>query len=155
MAMFNFGNFQLTPQGAKVIAELEALKTKQVKVGFLEDAPAYDDGTSVIEVAAFNEYGDSNTPSRPFMRQSWEAHTSELEAVCGKALTDVANGGSTADKAAALVGAVGVGVIQKEIRDGAFAPNAPLTIARKGSSHPLIDTGHMWQSIHYKVEDGK
>lgn len=149
---FNLGKFQLTAEGEKVLSELGAMNGKRIDVGFLQDAPAYPDGTSVIDVAAFNEYGNSRTPPRPFMLQAWEARESELENACTGALTLVSNGSYTAEQAANLVGAVWVGVIQQEIRDGDFAPNAPMTIQRKGSSHPLIDTGHMWQSIHYEVK---
>lgn len=34
-----------------------------------------------------------------------------------------------------------------------WAPNSPLTIARKGSSRPLIDTGSLRKSIIYVVRD--
>jgi hypothetical protein len=34
---------------------------------------------------------------------------------------------------------------------GQFTPNKPATIKRKGSSRPLIDTGHLRQSIISKV----
>ena len=34
---------------------------------------------------------------------------------------------------------------------GSFTPNKPATIKRKGSSRPLIDTGHLRQSITSKV----
>ncbi len=35
-----------------------------------------------------------------------------------------------------------------------WAPNAPSTIKRKGSSRPLVDTGALRQSITYVVESG-
>jgi hypothetical protein len=34
-----------------------------------------------------------------------------------------------------------------------WAPNAPATVARKGSDHPLIDTAQMRRSITYVVEE--
>jgi len=43
--------------------------------------------------------------------------------------------------------------MEKNIRDGDFTPNAPYTIALKGSDEPLIDTGAMINSI--KVRERK
>ena len=49
-------------------------------------------------------------------------------------------------------GMVGRDACKKWISDGGhLAPNAPVTIARKGSSKPLIDTGSMLGSITYAV----
>ena len=51
-----------------------------------------------------------------------------------------------------LAGMVGEQACKKYITDGTnLAPNAPSTIARKGSSIPLIDTGVMLNSITHEV----
>jgi hypothetical protein len=47
-----------------------------------------------------------------------------------------------------------VGVIKQRIANGIAPPNSPYTIARKGSSKPLIDTGQLRNSITYQVEIG-
>ena len=43
------------------------------------------------------------------------------------------------------------GEMKKTFLVGQFIPNKPATIKRKGSSRPLIDTGHLRQSITSKV----
>lgn len=49
-------------------------------------------------------------------------------------------------------GIVGENACKKYITDGThLAPNSPVTIARKGSSIPLIDTGTMLNSITHEV----
>lgn len=48
-------------------------------------------------------------------------------------------------------GLVGVAAVKGTFGSGALAPNAPSTIARKGSSAPLIDTGALQASITYAV----
>lgn len=53
-----------------------------------------------------------------------------------------------------LFGQYVVGLIQQRIANGIAPPNRPRTIARKGSSKPLIDTGQLRSSITYKVEVG-
>lgn len=48
-------------------------------------------------------------------------------------------------------GMVGVAAVKGTFGSGSLAPNAPSTIARKGSSAPLIDTGALQGSITYAV----
>ena len=48
-------------------------------------------------------------------------------------------------------GMIGATACRDYIKSGSLAPNAPSTIARKGSSTPLIDTGAMLGSINYAV----
>ena len=61
-------------------------------------------------------------------------------------------------QAAARVGNYGASQVKKGIVSGSpggqtFAPNSPLTIARKGSSSPLIDDGDLVGSITYQIID--
>lgn len=61
-------------------------------------------------------------------------------------------------QAAARVGNYGASEVKKGIVSGApggqkFVPNSPMTIARKGSSKPLIDKGDLVGSITYQVVD--
>lgn len=61
-------------------------------------------------------------------------------------------------QAAARVGNYGASQVKKGIVSGSpggktFKPNSPLTIARKGSSKPLIDKGDLVGSITYQIID--
>ena len=63
----------------------------------------------------------------------------------------------TEDFAAAQAALGEIGKTQKdymqvEIDNGNFAPNAASTIRKKGSSHPLVDSGTMRASINYVIE---
>lgn len=51
-----------------------------------------------------------------------------------------------------LLGQYVVGLIKQRIANGIAPPNSPWTIAKKGSSKPLIDTGQLRNSITYKVD---
>ena len=64
-----FGFTDLTPEGKRYFQELKKLAEMEVVVGF-QEGQAYEDGTSMAEVAAYNEFGSSDTPARPFMKQS-------------------------------------------------------------------------------------
>ena len=145
-----FGFSDLTPAGKRYFAELKKLAESEIQVGFQSDQ-TYEDGTSLAEIAACNELGTSDTPARPFMRKSFENHESELKAACDDANTLLSNGG-TAEQALNQIGVFCRGLVQEEIVEGDFAPNAPSTIKKKGSEQPLIDTGYMRQSVNYVVK---
>lgn len=42
---------------------------------------------------------------------------------------------------------VGMSRAKRDIQSGKFTPNAPTTVALKGSSKPLVDTGELFKSI--------
>ena len=85
------------------------------------------------------------------MRQSFENHEGELQAACDAAQRLVSSGGS-AEQALQQIGVVAKGLVQDEIVNGGFAPNAESTIKKKGSKQPLIDTGTMRQSVNFVVK---
>lgn len=141
----------LTPEGKRYFSELKKLEKLEVQVGFQEgDSDAQ--GQSLAEIAASNELGTSSKPARPFMRQSFERHEKELQNACNQANAVVSNGG-TAEEALNELGVFVKGLVQTEIIEGGFAPNSPITIARKGSSTPLVDTGTMRQSVNYVIKE--
>ena len=84
------------------------------------------------------------------MRQSFENHEDRLQAACEQVNNAIAAGG-TAESALDELGVLVKGLVQDEIVQGGFAPNAPATVLRKGSAQPLIDTGLMRQSVKYVV----
>ena len=45
------------------------------------------------------------------------------------------------------------GLVQQEIVDGGFVANKPSTIKKKKSEQPLIDTGHMRQSVDFVIKE--
>ena len=145
-----FGFTDLTPEGKRYFAELKKLADSEIQVGFQSDQ-TYEDGTSLAEIAAHNELGSSDTPARPFMRQSFENHEAELKAGC-EAANRIVNSGGSAEQALQQLGAMAKGLVQDEIVNGDFAPNAESTIQKKGSEQPLIDTGTMRQSVNFVIK---
>ncbi len=100
----------------------------------------------------FNELGTVHIPSRPFLRDSVDAHSPEINAFLQSMRTQLVKGGSAED-VLKKIGVFQKGLIQKEIVNGDFVPNSPETIKRKGSDKPLIDTGRMRQSINYVIQE--
>ena len=146
-----FGFTDLTPEGKRYFKELEKLMKLEVQVGFQAGEKTYEDGTDLVDVAAYNEYGTSDTPARPFMKQSFENHEDELQKACDR-VNQTLNRGGTAEAGLKELGVFVKGLVQDEIVDGGFEPNAPSTIKKKGSDQPLIDTGTMRQSVNYVIK---
>ena len=74
------------------------------------------------------------------------------------ALLDPSHLSAGIQQAAARVGNYGASQVKKGIASGApdgqtFAPLSPATVARKGSSKPLIDKGDLVGSVTYQVID--
>lgn len=128
----------------------------QVKVGILSGA-TYDDGTSVAQVAAVQEFGSpvQNIPARPFMRTT----IAEKSDGWPRALALLLQQGRTFPEALEVLGMQ----ISTEMRDTISALKTPELATstkaakrRKGSKypdHPPIDTEHVWESITSQVED--
>lgn len=142
---------KLTPDGEKFYAEIEKLKKLQVRVGFQQGTAQEEDGTDICDVAMWNELGTSSTPSRPFLAMSVDDNADKINAFLKGQLKLLAQGRTTAEGILKAIGVFQKGLIQEKIKSGDFEPNAPSTIAKKGSDKPLIDTGTMRQSVNFAV----
>ena len=133
----------------RLLREAAKRRDTTVEVGFFAEA-RYEDGTPVAAVAAWNEFGTGTIPERPFFRRA----LAEVE----DGVTKVVKAGIDTekmvvdDRLADRVGAYVQGRIQESITALKEPPNAPSTTGQKGSSNPLIDTGHMRNSVTWKVE---
>ena len=101
--------------------------------------------------AAINEYGTSKIPQRPFMRTAVSRHGKSWGEKSAKAVQSVMKG-MPISQATELVGMQMKADISSTLTNGPWTPNSAVTIAKKGSSRPLIDTGELRASITYKVE---
>ena len=101
--------------------------------------------------AAINEYGTSKIPQRPFMRTAVSRHGKSWGEKSAKAVQSVMKG-MPISQVTELVGMQMKSDISSTLTNGPWTPNSVVTIAKKGSSRPLIDTGELRASITYKVE---
>ena len=124
---------------------------RRVQVGFFRDQ-RYADGTDLVMVAAVNEFGsvDAGVPERPFMRGANVGLVGVLRPLIRAEVRG--GGGAVSHAGARRVGLVVKGRIQQSIRDTNEPPNAPSTIARKGSSVPLIDESVMITSVDVRID---
>lgn len=148
-------------KGAKGIIERlkDASKMRVLlKVGVQAESggvPHKSEGKSaptVLDVAIFNEFGGGKVPARSFIRAWADENRSKIEndlKDAGDGILRQYGGGVVAME---RLGLRYVGEIQQRIAAGIAPENAPSTIARKGSSKPLINTGQLRSSIKSKIE---
>lgn len=132
-----------------------------VDVGvFQEGSAKYSDGTTVAQVALWQEFGtyksdgSPHIPPRPFIRLYFDGESGHVFELARAAMMQVVLGSFTKKRAMARLGMQMVAEIRLRIKSGyggAYPPNAPVTIARKGSATPLVDTGQLWSAISYRV----
>ena len=127
----------------KILKDITNLDGTVVSAGLLDAKNATK--------AAINEYGTSKIPQRPFMRTATNRHGKSWGSKSAKAVQSVMKG-MPISQVAELVGMQMKADISSTLTNGPWTPNAPSTIAKKGSSRPLIDTGELRASITYKVE---
>ena len=113
------------------------------------------DALTVLEVAIFNEFGTENIPARSFIRAWFDEQEADLRRDLSTLMRLVVAGKQTKERILELLAQKAVGEIQARIAAGIGPANAPSTIARKGSSTPLVDTGVLRSSVSYRVDQGK
>ena len=105
---------------------------------------------TVAAVAAFNEYGvpSRGQPPRPFFRNMIAEKGPSWPKAVAKLLKANNYDG---DKTLRMTGEAIKGQLQQSIIKLVSPPLSPRTVKAKGSSKPLIDTGHMLNSVDYEV----
>jgi hypothetical protein len=111
-------------------------------------------GETVLDIATANEFGTDTIPQRSFIRAWFDENRQKNAEAAKRLLQSVIQGKRTREDALNLLGQTFVGQVQRKIAQGIPPPNSPITVALKGSSKPLIDTGQLRTSITYAI-DGK
>lgn len=133
---------------------------KVVDIGFIR---AGFEGTKAL----FNEFGTKGAggrnakgqftkrggiPSRPFMRDAFDANSKEYATLLAQGWSAVASGKGSFEGALTEAGILADNDMKRSLTDLSSPPNAPATIALKGSSNPLIDTGVMRNAISFEIK---
>ena len=110
--------------------------------------------SELVLIGVVNEFGSKvkHIPSRPAFRRAFDKNRKRINDLKQVILGKIFTGDLTARQGLGLVGEYLTNATKKEITDLKSPPNAPVTIKRKGSSNPLIDTGQMRASVtHVEV----
>lgn len=124
-----------------------------------EQAEEDHDGISNVRLAGVHEFGAEietrfgtvKIPERSFIRATVDANDGYKDLI-RKLATRVASMKIGLPEALGILGEKVVSDMRTRIERGIPPPNAASTIARKGSSKPLIDTGQLKNSITYVVK---
>jgi hypothetical protein len=132
---------------------------KKVKVGFPAGA---SDGMNISK-AVWNEFGTRGgasgggwggpIPERPFMRNAMRNNQGSYKSAMRTSAVKILRGETSLSTVLSKLGILAQGDIQAEITALMSPPNSPVTIALKGSSKPLIDSGEMRGAVIYKVDE--
>ena len=139
------------------------LKKAGVEAGVLTGSASGAAGPSLVEIAIWNEFGTERKvpnpdggetktvriPERPFIRSTNEEKRREWQETLKRVNRLVLAGTITVDRAVGILGAQMQADIQQKIVDLRTPANADSTIKRKGSDNPLIDEGHLKDSIKW------
>lgn len=137
-----------------IVSGLKELDNVEIVVGVLRNAGKEKDGTDLVDVAAYNEFGTKHIPSRPFIRIASDEHGDEWQDLSEQCVDAIIAGSMGRSQALNLIGSKAKADIQKVIGDKSkLRANSEKTVQRKGSSAPLIDTGRLRQSINYRIEE--
>lgn len=132
---------------------------KQVKVGF----PAGDADSDVINRAVWNEFGTRGgasgggwggpIPERPFLRNAMRSNQSAYRTAMKSSAAKLLSGKADLRQTLSKLGIRAQGDVQAEITALTSPENSEVTIALKGSSKPLIDTGEMRAAVTWKIDE--
>jgi len=133
----------------------EESKGSYVSVGVHEDAGQYEDGTSVVDVALWNEFGTENMPSRSFVRSAIDDNAEKIGRWREEMLGKMINEGWSLEKVLTAMGFRIQVLVQNKIKSNIPPPNAESTLAAKAKdgvgSNTLIWSGLMLRSVAFKV----
>lgn len=138
---------------------LKAVGRKRILVGVPEDPAIKGNEVTNAEKLYRNTVGSpmQNVPPRPVLQPAIE---DKLETI-SKAVKNAALKGIEGDMQGLQEGYEMAGLMGQAAAVGwwdnpknVWAPNSAYTIKRKGSNHPMIDTGQLRHSITFIVDDG-
>lgn len=131
-------------------AEMQRARNATVEIGIHQDAK--NEGLSIAEYGAYNEFGTENIPERSFMRSTFDEKKSDINADMARRYDQVKTGKIGVHRALSLIGLKHAQDIQDKIGSNISPANSESTIARKKSTKTLIDTSAMRQSIRQVVK---
>jgi hypothetical protein len=147
--------------------ELEKLSVGFVSVGIHKNSNPYPDGTPTVEVAAQHEFGDdtprtytsprgnkvhvNGVPERAPIRTAFREHKAEWAKLGAERIKQVIQGKIGGVELFEIIGQRASNDVKKTIRSGLAPANSPQVVEEKGSNIPLIDTGHLINSVSYYI----
>lgn len=145
-----------------IVSNLKMLNKGYTKVGIQQGVKGENTSQgelTIADYATWNEFGTSNIPSRPFMRDSFDKNKYKIYRTVDYYYSKVLAGGN-AKQNLGLIGEFFQKMVVTTILTGSWVPNAPSTIRQKrnpkptakqklASPQPLRRTGDMIGAINH------
>lgn len=125
-----------------------------VGVHAAEAGSSHGEGLTVGDIATFHEFGTQTVPQRSFVRSWYDERQAFIADTLRTQLQAVIAGKRPIEQAAERIALAFEGDVKRRIAQNIPPPLAPATIARKGSSVALIDTGQLRNAIRGQVKIG-
>lgn len=138
----------------RIERDIKVLKGCEVKSGLMGNDSV--NGVSVIDYAAYNEFGTSMIPARPFMSKTYDENIKETNQRIDFMAGQLLDGKIKPKQLLNRLGLYYSNKIKMTIRKAKqwAVPNTKRTIKAKGSSSPLIDTGRMVGAVNFEITIG-
>lgn len=155
------------PRMLRILQEYGKLASKPyVKVGYPAENSETDapkrvklDGDSknfahaalnLIDVVIWMEFGTRTVPERSWIRSTHDEIKEEMREFIADLVGQIHDGNMTVERALDLMALKTINRMKEKIRKGIPPELSTETIARKGSSTPLIDTGQLLNGMTFK-----
>lgn len=139
----------------KLLKQAGELKRMYVSVGVHDGAGEYEDGTSVVEVALWMEFGTETIPERSWLRSTLSGKESLINQWRIDLLGQFVDGKITAKKALETLGYRIRELVRAAINSNIPPPNSDETAARKRAkglpARTLVESTLLLRSVEYKV----
>lgn len=116
-----------------------------------------NDNLAVAQVWQWQEEGlpAKNIPTRAAIRVGFMAPIKKgsYDKLFVESMQRIAEGNSTFKQEYTRIGTQAKADLKKAVADWDTPPNSPFTVAEKGFNNPLIDTGLLYESIDFKVDN--
>ena len=144
---------------SKIKSNLLKQSNQEIQVGIVGpiNYGPENENLSVAQVWDWQESGlpVKNIPPRPAIRVGFMApiKSGSYSSYFIESIQRIAEGKSTFKQEYTRIGAIAKIDLKKAVADWDTPRNAPLTVALKGFDNPLIDSGLLYDSIDFKVDE--
>jgi hypothetical protein len=143
----------------KIKKELLKGSSLEVQVGIVEPTNygPDNDNLSVAQIWQWQEEGvpAQNIPTRPAIRVGFMTPIKKgsYDKMFAESMQRIASGNSTFKQEYTRIGVQAKVDLKKAVADWDTPRNAPYTVELKGFDNPLIDSGLLYESIDFKVDN--
>jgi hypothetical protein len=135
----------------RLVRNVSSIEGRGVSFG-IQAGDDTEEGTDVLDIAIFNEFGTDTIPPRPFMRDFADKNMAVLQQAMERILGRV-EAGAPVDQALGQLGQFAADAQRAHVRASPewAEPNAAATVKAKKSAVPLIDDAVMVNAIRDEV----